>query len=298
MERVQYTVTVRLEDGSEIDIDAGVYIDKGVTVNSGDYNGLDYQAAFDAIADWFEENGRGRRTVNYRLRDWGVSRQRYWGAPIPIIYCDDCDAVPVPEEDLPVVLPEEIEFDGVGSPIKKMPEFYQTTCPGCGGQATRETDTFDTFMESSWYYARYACAQNHETMLDAEASYWTPVDQYVGGIEHAILHLLYARFWHRVLYKLGLVREKEPFLRLFNQGMLTAFAYKDSTGRLVPTDEVDEDAADRRTGRRGDRRQRLHVEPLGQRSAEWLDRLTAIIDDDDLPGRLNLVLNGSQRLFQ
>jgi leucyl-tRNA synthetase len=198
------------------------YADKEdvITVNSGEFDGLDFPQAFAAFAERLESEGKGQRTVNFRLRDWGVSRQRYWGAPIPIINCEDCGALPVPEEDLPVVLPTEVEFEGVGSPIKKMPEFYQTTCPGCGGAATRETDTFDTFMESSWYYARYACANNDRAMLDGEASYWTPVDQYVGGIEHAILHLLYARFYHKLLRDEGLVDSDEPFARLLTQGMV------------------------------------------------------------------------------
>ncbi|TDG13003.1 leucine--tRNA ligase [Seongchinamella unica] len=198
------------------------YADKTgtISINSGEFDGLDFQGAFDAIADKLESLGRGKRTVNYRLRDWGVSRQRYWGAPIPIINCDRCGTVPVPAEDLPVVLPTEVEFEGVGSPIKKMPEFYQTSCPGCGGAATRETDTFDTFMESSWYYARYGCANNNDAMLDSEADYWTPVDQYVGGIEHAILHLLYSRFYHKLLRDEGLVSSDEPFTRLLTQGMV------------------------------------------------------------------------------
>ena len=173
-----------------------------------------------ALLTSWQEVGKGRRTVNYRLRDWGVSRQRYWGAPIPIINCDACGTVPVPESDLPVVLPTEVAFEGVGSPIKSMPEFYETECPACGGAATRETDTFDTFMESSWYYARYGCAQNDKAMLDAEADYWTPVDQYVGGIEHAILHLLYSRFYHKLLRDEGLVSSDEPFTRLLTQGMV------------------------------------------------------------------------------
>ena len=198
------------------------YADKEGTssINSGEFDGLDFQGAFDAIADRLESLGKGKRTVNYRLRDWGVSRQRYWGAPIPIINCDSCGAVPVPTKDLPVVLPTEVAFEGVGSPIKKMPEFFQTSCPTCGGAATRETDTFDTFMESSWYYARYGCANNSEAMLDAEADYWTPVDQYVGGIEHAILHLLYSRFYHKLLRDEGLVSSDEPFIRLLTQGMV------------------------------------------------------------------------------
>ena len=198
------------------------YADKSgiVTVNSGEFDGLDFDGAFNAIADRLQADGKGERTTNFRLRDWGVSRQRYWGAPIPIINCDSCGTVPVPAQDLPVVLPTEVAFEGVGSPIKKMPEFYETTCPGCGGPATRETDTFDTFMESSWYYARYACARNDSAMLDAEADYWAPVDQYVGGIEHAILHLLYARFFHKLMRDEGLVHSDEPFTRLLTQGMV------------------------------------------------------------------------------
>jgi leucyl-tRNA synthetase len=207
-------------DGSEIDIEAAVFTDKGVLVNSGEYDGLDFDAAFNAIADHFEETGRGRRAVNYRLRDWGVSRQRYWGTPIPIIYCDDCDAVPVPEDQLPVVLPENVEFTGVGSPLREMPEFFETQCPSCGKDARRETDTFDTFVESSWYFARYACPDNTQAMLDERAKYWTPVDQYTGGIEHAILHLLYSRFFQRVMRDEGLTDVSEPFTNLLTQGMV------------------------------------------------------------------------------
>ena len=198
------------------------YADKDatVTVNSGEFDGLDFKGAFHAIAERLAQQGKGERTTNYRLRDWGVSRQRYWGAPIPIINCDSCGTVPVPAGDLPVVLPTDVAFEGVGSPLKSMPEFYQTTCPACGGPATRETDTFDTFMESSWYYARYACAGNDSAMLDDEVDYWAPVDQYVGGIEHAILHLLYARFYHKLLRDEGLLHSDEPFTRLLTQGMV------------------------------------------------------------------------------
>jgi leucyl-tRNA synthetase len=208
------------EDGTEIDIEAEVFIDRGVTVNSGRYDGLGYEDAFNEIADWFEESKRGRRTINYRLRDWGVSRQRYWGTPIPIIYCDDCDAVPVPEDQLPVVLPEDVEFTGHGSPLNDIPEFINVACPKCGKDARRETDTFDTFVESSWYFARYACPDNDSSMLDERAAYWTPVDQYTGGIEHAILHLLYARFIQRVMRDEGLTDVSEPFTNLLTQGMV------------------------------------------------------------------------------
>ncbi len=202
------------------DLQKAAYTAKGLLVNSGEYTGLSSAEAFDAIAAKLETLGKGHKTVQYRLRDWGVSRQRYWGAPIPIINCPCCGTVAVPEHDLPVVLPTDVAFDGVGSPIKKMPEFYETQCPKCGGQAERETDTFDTFMESSWYYARYASAHNQDAMLDEDANYWLPVDQYVGGIEHAILHLLYARFFHKLMRDEGLVNTDEPFARLLTQGMV------------------------------------------------------------------------------
>jgi leucyl-tRNA synthetase len=207
-------------DGSQIDIDEAVFLDHGVLVNSGIYDGLDFDAAFNAIADHFEKTGRGSRKVNYRLRDWGVSRQRYWGTPIPIIYCDDCDAVAVPEDQLPVVLPEDVTVEGTGSPLKDMPEFVDVPCPKCGKDARRETDTFDTFVESSWYFARYACPDSDNAMLDDRAKYWTPVDQYTGGIEHAILHLLYSRFFQRVMRDEGITDVSEPFTNLLTQGMV------------------------------------------------------------------------------
>ena len=205
---------------SDADISEAAFTDKGVCFNSGQFDGLDFNAAFDAIAAHLEADGKGKVQVNFRLRDWGVSRQRYWGTPIPMINCPSCGEVTVPEDQLPVELPTDIDFDGVGSPIKKMPEFYETTCPECGGKAERETDTFDTFMESSWYYARYASRGSDDAMLDEHASYWTPVDQYVGGIEHAILHLLYARFFHKLMRDEGLVQGDEPFQKLLTQGMV------------------------------------------------------------------------------
>ncbi|WP_028009174.1 leucine--tRNA ligase [Solimonas flava] len=206
-------------------IRAGCMTEHGVLINSGEYDGLDFQQAFDAIAARFEAAGTGRRRVNFRLRDWGVSRQRYWGCPIPVIYCAKCDAVPVPEDQLPVVLPEDVAFTGVQSPIKADPEWRQCVCPQCGGPAERETDTFDTFMESSWYFARYACPDNDKDMLDARADYWLPVDQYIGGIEHAILHLLYARFFHKLMRDEGLVSSSEPFTNLLTQGMVVKETY-------------------------------------------------------------------------
>ncbi len=227
-------------DGSDIDIDAAVFVDKGVLVNSGAYDGLDYDGAFNAIADHFEATGRGRRTINYRLRDWGVSRQRYWGAPIPIIYCDDCGSVPVPEEDLPVVLPEDVEFTGHGSPLRDMPGFVDVKCPQCGKDARRETDTFDTFVESSWYFARYACPDSDNAMVDERAAYWMPVDQYTGGIEHAILHLLYSRFFQRVMRDEGLLDDSEPFTNLLTQGMVLKDGAKMSKnkGNVVDPQEL------------------------------------------------------------
>jgi len=207
-------------------ISEGAFLDYGTLVNSGEYDGLDFRSAFDAIAARFEREGKGQRRVNFRLRDWGVSRQRYWGCPIPIIYCGNCDAVPVPEDQLPVVLPEDVadafaKVGGVQSPIKADPEWRKTTCPQCGGPAERETDTFDTFMESSWYYARYT-SPGAQAQVDERANYWLPVDQYVGGIEHAILHLLYFRFYHKLLRDAGLVNSNEPATNLLCQGMVIA----------------------------------------------------------------------------
>jgi leucyl-tRNA synthetase len=195
--------------------------DEVLTINSGKYDGLSHTEAFDAIAADLEAKGLGQKRTQFRLRDWGISRQRYWGCPIPIIHCPSCGDVPVPEDQLPVVLPEDVTID-VGSPLKKMPEWYQTTCPKCGGSAERETDTMDTFVESSWYYARYACPDSHDAMVDARAKYWLPVDQYIGGIEHAILHLLYARFFHKLMRDVGLVHGDEPFSNLLTQGMVVA----------------------------------------------------------------------------
>ncbi|MCX7562598.1 leucine--tRNA ligase [Xanthomonadaceae bacterium XH05] len=202
-------------------LEEGAYTEHGTLVNSGEYDGLDFDGAFAALASRFEQQGTGARRVNYRLRDWGVSRQRYWGCPIPVIYCPTCDAVPVPEDQLPVVLPEDVAFSGVVSPIKADPAWRKTTCPACGGPAERETDTFDTFMESSWYYARYT-SPGAPDMVDARANYWLPVDQYIGGIEHAILHLLYFRFFHKLLRDTGFVKTDEPATNLLCQGMVIA----------------------------------------------------------------------------
>ncbi len=208
-------------DGGEVDLERGAFTDKGVLIDSGDFTGLDFEAAFEAIAKHLEAEGRGERKVTFRLRDWGISRQRYWGAPIPIINCPGCGAVPVPENELPVVLPEDVVPDGVRSPIKADPEWRRCRCPKCGAEAERETDTFDTFMESSWYYARYCSPRDDKAMVNPVAArYWLPVDQYIGGIEHAILHLLYARFFNKLMRDAGLVENDEPFERLLTQGMV------------------------------------------------------------------------------
>ena len=196
------------------------FTDDGVLRNSGQFDGLTSEQAFDAIAEWLQQQDKGKRKVNFRLRDWGISRQRYWGCPIPVVYCDDCGTVPVPDKDLPVVLPLDVELDGVRSPLVDHPAFTHVQCPSCGGDARRETDTFDTFFESSWYLARFTCADQDNAMLDERADYWLPVDQYVGGIEHAILHLLYARFFNKLMRDEGLLHEDEPIKRLLTQGMV------------------------------------------------------------------------------
>ena len=231
-------------DTRTVDVQEKAFTEKGVLVSSGKYNGLTSEEAFDAIADYLEETGIGKRTVNYRLRDWGVSRQRYWGAPIPMMTMEDGTERPVPDDQLPVTLPEDVEMDGVQSPLKANPEWAKTSFEG--QPATLETDTFDTFMESSWYYARF-CSPNYDKgMLDpAAANYWLPVDQYIGGIEHAILHLLYARFFHKLLRDVGLVNSSEPFNRLLCQGMVLAETYyreDDNGGKtwISPADVVTE----------------------------------------------------------
>ncbi|GFZ81365.1 leucine--tRNA ligase [Pseudohongiella nitratireducens] len=239
---------IRPADESEsANLDECAYTAKGVLINSGEFDGLDFPAAFDAIESWLKSQNKGEKQINFRLRDWGVSRQRYWGTPIPIINCDDCGSVPVPENELPVILPEDVNMDGSGSPIKKMPEFYQTKCPKCGNDAERETDTFDTFMESSWYYARYTCPDQTEAMLDKRADHWLPVDQYIGGIEHAILHLLYARFFHKLMRDEGLVSSDEPFKRLLTQGMVLKDGSKMSKSKgntVEPAELIEKYGAD------------------------------------------------------
>ena len=234
--------------GGEVDLEEGAFITKeGRSCNSAQLDGLGFDAAFDAIANQLESDGKGVRQVNYRLRDWGVSRQRYWGAPIPVINCPGCGMLPVPDADLPVVLPEDVEFEGIGSPIKRMDSFKKVDCPKCGGAAERETDTFDTFMESSWYQERFTCSDQTGAMLDQRADYWSPVDLYIGGIEHAILHLLYARFYHKLMRDEGLIEWNEPFKRLLTQGMVLKDGSKMSKSKgntIDPQDLIDRYGAD------------------------------------------------------
>ena len=217
------------------------YSEHGRCVNSGPYDGLAYQAAVDAVARDLQAKSLGEKRTTWRLRDWGISRQRYWGCPIPIIHCRSCGAVPVPDEQLPVVLPTDLVPDGSGNPLLKDERFLNVKCPKCGADARRETDTMDTFVDSSWYFLRFACADNDQAMLDFRVQYWLPVDQYIGGIEHAILHLLYARFWTRFLREMGAVSFKEPFARLFTQGMVLneVFFRKTDSGRVQYFNPVD-----------------------------------------------------------
>ncbi|GMR15329.1 MAG: leucine--tRNA ligase [Gammaproteobacteria bacterium] len=231
------------------------YTGDGVAINSDWLNGLGVAAAREKAMKWLEYKGIGERKVNFRLRDWGVSRQRYWGCPIPVIYCPVCGALPVPEDQLPVVLPEDVSFMGVQSPLKADPEWRKTQCPQCGGAAERETDTFDTFMESSWYFARY-CSPGADAMVDERANYWLPVDQYVGGIEHAILHLMYFRFYHKLMRDAGMLKSDEPVTRLLCQGMVVAETFRrdagdGSTTWINPADvEVERDDKGKMTGAR------------------------------------------------
>jgi len=225
----------------------------GVCIDSGKYNSLGYHEAVEAIAAGLKAKGLGEKQVLWRLRDWGISRQRYWGTPIPLIHCGACGDVPVPDQQLPVVLPEDCVPDGAGNPLNKRADFVNCQCPKCGKPAKRETDTMDTFVDSSWYYLRYACPDNPKAMADERVSYWLPVDQYIGGIEHAILHLLYSRFWTKVMRDLGLVKLDEPFTNLLTQGMVLNDIYfrKAESGRITYYNPVEVEAKTDEAGNRG-----------------------------------------------
>ena len=217
------------------------YVEHGTTFDSAAFSGLSFEQAVDAIADALQKKELGNKRVHYRLRDWGISRQRSWGCPIPLIHCEHCGIVPVPDDQLPVVLPQNLVPDGSGNPLAKTPSFYQCQCPKCGNTARRETDTMDTFVDSSWYYARYACSDQNQAMTDERVNYWLPVDQYIGGIEHAILHLLYSRFWSKVMRDLGLLKLDEPFTNLLTQGMVLneIFFRKTANGRISYYNPID-----------------------------------------------------------
>jgi len=227
-------------DQSQWDFKNGAYTKPGELTNSEQFSTLNSAFASEQIIEFLENHGLGKQKINYRLRDWSISRQRYWGAPIPIINCPNCGPVPVPEEDLPVILPEKVKFSGVTSPLKTDLNFLKTTCPKCHKSAERETDTFDTFVESSWYYARFACKKQDSQMVDGRVNYWVPVDQYIGGVEHAVMHLLYARFFHKVLRDMGLLNSNEPFTRLLNQGHVLNQGIKmsKSKGNVVDPDTL------------------------------------------------------------
>jgi leucyl-tRNA synthetase len=214
------TQVIKPTDNSTLDFNKSAYTPYGLLINSSQFSGLDSKIACEKIIQHLENHHVGTRRINYRIRDWGVSRQRYWGTPIPMVNCSNCGTIPIPEKDLPVILPGQVKFSGVASPLKLMPEFLKITCPQCNKLAERETDTFDTFFESSWYYARFTCSNQNQAMLDERANYWAPVDQYIGGIEHAVLHLLYARFIHKAMRDEGLLNSDEPFTRLLTQGMV------------------------------------------------------------------------------
>ncbi len=254
----------------EANLNKSAWEDPGVMINSQEFDGLDNTVAKEKIADWIEKNNWGRRKVNYRLRDWLISRQRYWGAPIPIIYCEKCGVVPVPEKDLPVLLPEVVEFKPTGeSPLKYVSDFINTTCPKCKGPARRETDTMDTFVDSSWYYLRYLSSDDDSKAFDSDlVNKWLPVDQYIGGVEHAILHLMYSRFITKVLFDMGYLGFVEPFQRLFTQGMIVKDGAKmsKSKGNVVSPDHLIE--------KYGADTMRLYILFIGppDKDAEWNDR--------------------------
>nr|WP_306304100.1 class I tRNA ligase family protein [Desulfosarcina cetonica] len=263
------------------------YTADGTMVNSGDFNGMPNREALEAITDHLDRNNLGKKTISFRLRDWGISRQRYWGAPIPMIHCPDCGIVPVPETDLPILLPEDADLlDGGRSPLPGLAQFAKTRCPKCGREdARRETDTMDTFVESSWYFERYCSPRCETGMFDTEAvAYWMPVDQYIGGVEHAILHLLYSRYFTRVLETLGLVTFKEPFTRLLTQGMVC----KETTacpehGFLFPEQVVDGEGGRRTCSQCGQAVTVGRVEKMSKSKKNVIDPMSCSISTVPTP---------------
>ena len=259
---------IRPENTDQKVQDGQAYTEHGITANSGSMSGLNFDSAVNVIASALKNKGLGQKCIQYRLRDWGISRQRYWGCPIPIIHCDDCGDITVPDEQLPVVLPVDLVPDGTGNPLTKNLEFYHCKCPLCGKGSRRETDTMDTFVDSSWYYLRYACTDQRHHMTDDRVSYWMPIDQYIGGIEHAILHLLYSRFWTKVMRDLGLLNIDEPFANLLTQGMVLnkIFYRKNNSGRIEYFNPADVELLNNEQGQHIGavlKTDRLAVEPDG-----------------------------------
>jgi leucyl-tRNA synthetase len=246
----KYNLKIReVIKSSESNIEKQAYEGEGTMINSGEFSGLSSEKGKEEIIKWLEKKGLGTKKINYRLKDWLISRQRYWGTPIPIIYCEKCGIIPVAEKELPVLLPENVKITGTGeSPLKSVPEFIETKCHRCGSSAKRETDTMDTFVDSSWYFLRYCDPKNDRLPFDKKiVDYWLPVNQYIGGIEHACMHLMYARFFHKVLRDLGLLNSDEPFTRLLTQGMVTlgGVAMSKSRGNIVePTEVIEKYGAD------------------------------------------------------
>ncbi len=236
----KYHLPIRqvIDANVEIDVTKAAYTGDGILINSDFLNGLKVDEAKTAAIKRLEDLGSGRKAITYRLRDWGVSRQRYWGCPIPIIRCPSCGPVPVPEADLPVVLPEDVTFDKPGNPLDQHPTWKHVNCPQCGGKAERVTDTLDTFFESSWYFLRFCSPHSDKPFDRAAVDYWMPVDQYIGGVEHAVMHLLYSRFFTRALRKCGYLAFDEPFKALMTQGMVCHETYKDKSGHWLYPEEV------------------------------------------------------------
>ena len=259
------------QNETDFTIENEAYSGAGHLINSGDWNGLSVEEGKAKAIEVLTSLGCGDAKTSYRLRDWGVSRQRYWGCPIPIIYCDSCGTLPVPEDQLPVTLPEDVEFGGNGNPLENHPSWKHTTCPSCNGKAVRETDTFDTFFESSWYFLRYTDPKADEAFSPEAARYWMPVDQYIGGVEHAVLHLLYSRFFTRALSKIGYLEQDEPFAGLLTQGMVCHQSFKDKEGNWLFPDEVRKEGSDFVHAKTGDKIEAGRIEKMSKSKRNVVD---------------------------
>jgi len=267
-------------DAAVFAVGTEAFVDDGLLINSAFLSGLDVPSAKSLVIDRFEQSGKGKRAINYRLRDWGVSRQRYWGCPIPVIHCDQCGTLPVPEDQLPVTLPEDVDLGVAGNPLDHHPTWKHTSCPECGKNAVRETDTFDTFFESSWYFARFTDPKNPNTGFSREAAeYWLPVDQYIGGIEHAVLHLLYSRFFTRALRQCGYLEQNEPFAGLMTQGMVCHATFRDETGAWVLPVDVEGSPSE------GDLKSRASGKPITMGRSEKMSKSKKnVVDPETIIG--------------